>query len=170
MRQIIVGVAACVALVIVACSSSDEDTDLRAKATNGKGDASAAGSTSSSDKSGLETKDSSAPAPKTCSIDEGADACFACCEENHPGGAPVYDHALRTCLCAATACATECAASLCAATPTEPTEGDDCSTCIDDAVECEAQAEAACAASAACSALVDCIEESGCEPEVEGGT
>ena len=170
MRQIIVGVAAVVSIVIVACSSSDSSTNLGAKGTTTKGDASADASKSSSDKSELETKDSSAPPSTTCSKDQGADACFECCEAKNPNGAPAYDQAMRTCLCAASACATQCAESVCAATPTEPTDGDDCSTCIDDEVECEAQAEAACAANAACSALAACIEESDCEPDVDGGT
>ena len=167
MRQFIVGVAAFVSIVVVACSSSDEDTD-GAKATNTTGDASADGSTS--DKSGLGTKDSSAPSPKTCSISQGIDACYECCEANHPGGAEPYDETLRTCLCAASACATECAESVCATTPTDPVEGDACSTCINDAVDCEAKAGAACDASAACTALAECIDASGCEPAVDGGT
>lgn len=168
MRQVTVGVAAFVSIVIVACSSSDEDARLGAKVTNATRDASADGSTS--DKAGLGTKDGAAPSAMTCSIGEGVEACFECCEANHPGGAQPYDEALRTCLCAATACATACAASVCASDPTDPTEGDACWTCIDDAVECEAKAEAACDASAACTALAECIVASGCEPAVDNGT
>jgi len=59
---------------------------------------------------------------------------------------------------------------VCAATPTDPVEGDECSACINDAVECEAKAEAACDANAACVALTKCVEVSGCEPAVDGGT
>ncbi|MBX3208150.1 MAG: hypothetical protein KF764_24095 [Labilithrix sp.] len=157
-----------VPVIVVACSSSDLSTDLGGKDTKD-----AASAEASSD------KDADAPpAPKdtppvqagTCSASQGAEACFACCEEKNPNGAQVYDQAMHTCLCAPSACATECAETECAAQPVEPAPGDDCATCIDDATECAQAAETACAASAACGGLADCIEASGCEPEADGGT
>ncbi|HVH40718.1 MAG TPA: hypothetical protein VM925_00190, partial [Labilithrix sp.] len=125
--------------------------------------------------SGSTKEDASAPAPAgpakspaqpACSAAQGTDACYACCEDKHPGAAQVWDTAVNACICGTAACATECEETLCAATPVEPVAGDACSTCIAGATECETTADTACAANAGCTAFMQCVEASGCEPEV----
>lgn len=176
MRQFIVGVVGIAAIIIVAaCSSESEATGT--KRTNAKGNTVSDASTSDVDIKEKEANPppaaSAPPVPPTgaCSAKDGAEACFECCESKSPGGAQIYDQAFRECLCKPAACAVQCAQSECAATPTDPTPGDACSTCIENQAECEEKADQACAASAVCTALLQCLGASGCEAaEPDGGT
>ena len=172
MRKLIVGVVGGIAVIVAACGSDSEPAG--GNGTNAK--ANEASDASADDASDGNTPppgstNQNPPASSTCSVQNGADACFACCEAKAPGGAKVFDDAFRGCACKADACAEACAESECAAEPEDPEDGDACATCLDAQTDCEQAADDACAANAACAALADCIETSGCEQATpDGGT
>lgn len=172
MRQITVGVAGAIAIIIVACSGSDTAHEVNGRNANQSNAATPApdGGLDAPPEAPRPPAPAPAPSPAPrCSASQGADACYECCDAKSPGGADAHDQAMRTCVCAPAACATECAQSFCAAAPEEPADGDACATCLADATECEAQAEAACAANAACAAFADCVEASQCDAEADAG-
>lgn len=172
MRHFILGVVGLVATIVAACSSDSESTGTKGTpAKENLPDASAEVNEGSSP-SPAPTNPSQPPKQNTCSAQNGAEACFACCEAKSPGGAPVFDAVFRECACKPTACATQCAQSECSETPIDPVKGDLCWKCLKEQTECEEAADEVCAEDAACAALAQCIEASGCEEaeDPDGGT
>jgi hypothetical protein len=93
-----------------------------------------------------------------------AQACGACCLEKTPEALDASDKVYGDCVCAPTACGTECAASYCSEkeNQNEPTAA--CNTCLD-AKEpaCGDKADAVCNADPACKAADACLVTS-CKP------
>lgn len=174
MRRTIVGVTGVVAIIVAACSSDSETTGTKGATSKEStiSDASAPDAKADITPPPVPTNPNPPPAPPVCSAQNGADACFTCCETKSPGGAEVFDQAFRACVCKPTACSAQCAQSECAATPVDPEPGDICSTCLDEQTECEEAADEACSKNAACAAFAQCVETSGCEgaEASDGGT
>lgn len=100
-----------------------------------------------------------APTGGACSAEATADACFDCCDTKNPGGLEVDGQAFGQCACESPGvCAQACGSSYCAGN--QPTQA--CSTCLQNATQCETAAETACNANAACKAAIACIQQSGC--------
>ena len=173
MRHFILGVVGLVATIVAACSSDSESTGTKGTPSKENlSDASAPDVKEASTPPPAPSNPSPPPKQNTCSAQNGAEACFACCEAKSPGGAPVFDAVFRECVCKPTACAVQCAQSECSETPTDPVKGDLCSKCLEGQTECEEAADEACSENAACTALAQCIEASGCEEagDPDGGT
>lgn len=169
MRNIIVGVGVVgvASIIVVACSSSDSDTNPTDTKTSPAESSDASPAPSSTPTNPAPPPP---PPPSTCSNAQGEEPCFDCCDAKNPGGAEIFDQAMRTCACAEDVCATQCAESACAETPLEPVAGDECSECMAGAIACGEQAHTACIANAACARLSDCLDKNGCIPEEDGGT
>ncbi len=178
MRRWIVSVVGCAAVVVVACSGKsvptiEANTDPPAPASTAptaahdSGAAPTAPDTPSARAVSTPPSDAAAPVPAGCSPDQGVEACFDCCAAKNPGGAEVLDKAWLACVCAPKTCKAACKGSLCAPTPKDPKEGDDCEECLTDAVQCEDQATAACAKNKACSGFEACLAATKCDQAVD---
>jgi hypothetical protein len=121
--------------------------------------------------SGTTDTDSGATADEACAAEATLDACGKCCTTNHSAGYQVFANAIIKCACEGPtaggpgACATECAATLCAATPKQPDQA--CLACANASV----QTNGACQPPvvAACNANADCVDfQTNCMPGCEG--
>jgi hypothetical protein len=85
--------------------------------------------------------------------------CLTCCDDNFQAGVKRLDELLADCVCQE--CATECAASLCAATPSEPKMGDACDTCVSTSIDmggaCLMPTAVACTRDKICAPYATCI-------------
>ena len=151
------------ALAAVACRAAPEapgslDSDVKgtvppAKADKGKSSGSSGSSGSTTPTPTPITPD---PTAGTCSAKADGQACFDCCVAK--GDVKAHDAVEEiyfSCVCAATACATQCAASVCGDTQAAPTA--ECDACLktNDAA-CFKKADAACEASAGCKGISAC--------------
>lgn len=144
-----------------ASSSSSTSSTSSSSGSSGKGTStsSSSGSTSSSGSSGTSTSSSSGGGgDATCTAKADYDTCSGCCETNHSTGADTFYGALIDCLCGSSVCATQCATSLCAASPTNPPSGSACETCIQnkEQTSCQTPVSNACGADPDCVALDTC--------------
>jgi len=99
-----------------------------------------------------------------CSSSTSADDCTNCCFSAHQNGADVYQGAAGECACDQPgACATQCANSFCGQNGDMPQPGDACDRCLSGASDCISQALSACQADQDCQAMLDCIDQSGCQ-------
>lgn len=110
------------------------------------------------------------PAPSTpaaCTPGTDVNACFACCDTNHPQATLPWDDAFKTCACAAgSACQAACSATFCA--DQEPSAA--CEQCLSGQAmqTCADQANTACNGQPSCAAAVQCLD--GCEGAPPAGT
>jgi hypothetical protein len=105
-----------------------------------------------------------APATSDSDCRSQGTACIDCCSCFHQTGVTTFNTALETCVCQATVCGTQCAASLCATPVVQPATGDACDTCVNGAIAadagsgCNAKIVTACRADPDCIALLTCID------------
>lgn len=144
------------ALVLFACSSeAPSNTQQPAKPGT-------TGNTSNTD--------SNEPAPTAGSCGSAAkmDACFECCGNANPAAVQKLDTGWMACACAADKCGTQCAQSVCAATPKDPAQGDACETCLQAQNQaCGQAAVTACEADATCKKIFECEVAAKCESKPE---
>jgi hypothetical protein len=100
------------------------------------------------------------PATSACAASTTRDACFTCCEQEHPQGIPTLQQAFGNCVCGNGAgnCAAECGASFCAGAAPSAL----CEQCLDAADTCRVQADTACEQTPACDAMFQCDTASQC--------
>lgn len=145
------------ALAAVACSAAPDapgslDSDVKSTDPPVK-----TGGGSPSGSSGTTTPTPTPiPTAGTCSAKADGQACFDCCVAKGDVKAhDVVEEVYFSCVCAATACATQCAASVCGDTQAAPTA--ECDACLEaNDKGCFAKADAACEASAGCKAISAC--------------
>ena len=171
MRQIRFGVVIIASIVVWGCSAAPpgpvERSNDESKTPTSK--ESKTPSSTNETPSGSSSTPPPPATPGTCSAAQGADACYACCEEQNPG-ADIAAEVWFDCACQPTVCGTQCAQTVCSDDPTDPADGDACATCLETtAAQCDAQAEAACAADAGCTAAMQCMEASQCESAEDDG-
>lgn len=155
------------ALAAFACSSATPDTGTGA---GDKSDTPTSGK-KTGDKAPTTDTSPTTPAPSTPLADSAAcgskptsEACGDCCIAKNPTAYDAAGEVGYTCMCAAAACQTACAESICAATDNQNTPTAACKTCIDaNAKTCDDKAAAACAANADCKVVQDCFTTS-CDP------
>jgi hypothetical protein len=165
--RLVVGLSSLLALAAFACSGSSPEGGL-----GGSSKESNPPSKQAADKNPTTTDtDKATPAPSTppadtsaCGTKTTAAACGDCCIAKNPTAWEAADKVGFDCICAATACQTACAESVCAAADNqnEPTAA--CKTCLDDkGPACDDKATAACDANADCKAIDACLVAS-CDP------
>ena len=100
------------------------------------------------------------PPPAACTATATSDACFTCCEEQHPQGIPFLQQAFGNCVCGTGAgnCSAECGASFCAGAAPSAL----CEQCLDAADTCRVQSDTACEQNPACNAMFQCDTASQC--------
>ena len=150
-----------------ACSSTTTTVDngtpeggTSSEAGGGK-DSAAKDSSSTTD-----TDSSTTPmGDEACAAETTKTACGSCCVTNHAAGAKVIQDSVLACACMGTgtdagtpACMTECAATVCAATPANPDAT--CNTCLQASIAQGGKCQQA--ASDACTASTDCLAEQTC--------
>lgn len=112
-------------------------------------------------------KDSAPADPDEACYSQSASDCNNCCADNHTDGYDVYMGSIINCACKGTgasdskpACATECEATLCAATPANPDKA--CNDCLDAALAktgtCIGALQTDCTGSDACMSLISCAQ------------
>ncbi len=163
--RFVVGLSTVLALAAFACSGASPDTSVGSGTKSAKTPTPAKGDDTSS------TADPTTPGPSTALSDTSAcgskptsEACGDCCLAKTPTAFDAADDAGYACICAATACQTACAESICAAADNqnEPTAA--CKTCLDTSgPACDDKANAICDASADCKAASACMTTS-CAP------
>jgi hypothetical protein len=160
-----VALATVIALAAFACSSATEPGPIgrdtkktEPKPTAPEGENTPAASTPTTATPGTTT-----PAPAgVCGKKADANACFECCIEKDPAAFEAADKVWFDCACAADACKTACADSVCGTTDAEPNAA--CTTCLQQkGPACETQADAACQANAGCKAI-DACAQTECAP------
>lgn len=163
--------AAC-ALLAIACTTktttttTPPDTSTEQKPTDpvadkGSSSKTDAGSTSTGGSSGSSGSSGDAPSAPECSDTTDQQSCVQCCADGHQKGAQVYMGALLKCLCEASACATECKTTICAASPKNPDST--CETCMNSkSQDCGSAIETACTASTECLDFNQCATDADC--------
>lgn len=166
------GLASVTALVgsIAACSSTTTTETIVDGGTStseggGSKDAGKDTSTTVDEDSGTTTDPD-----KACAQEATLQACGQCCVTNHTAGYKVFQDALLDCACKGTGadggapCATECGATVCAATPKNPDQA--CNTCLQGSIG----QTGACndAVATACTANADCVAQQKCVTPCQG--
>ena len=109
-----------------------------------------------------DTDSSTTPPPSTgaCSTTTTRDACFTCCEQQHPQGIQVLQQAFSNCVCGNGAgnCAAECGGSFCAGAAASAL----CEQCLIAADTCRLQADTTCEQTPTCNAMFQCDTASQC--------
>ena len=100
------------------------------------------------------------PATGACAASTTRDACFTCCEQEHPQGIQVLQQAFGNCVCGAGAgnCAAACGNNFCAGAAPSAL----CEQCLDAADTCRLQADTTCQQTPACNAMFQCDTASQC--------
>lgn len=105
-----------------------------------------------------------------CAEEKTIDTCADCCGGSDSIAA--YEQAFTQCACEGP-CETQCASTLCAATPSEPDEAcDECFAGAETAAACHPAGAEACAKDARCNNFIACDEVAQClskEPDIDGG-
>lgn len=109
------------------------------------------------------TPDAGTPPPPptgACSASTTKEACFTCCEQQHPQGIQFLQQAFGNCACGTGAgnCSAECGGSWCAGAAPSAL----CEQCLNAADTCRLQADSACEQNATCNALFQCDSASQC--------
>jgi len=101
-----------------------------------------------------------------CGSKTSADDCYQCCFDAHPAGDEVQGKAYDECVCGTPGtCKTQCAKSYCSDNGPDPTPGDACDTCLNQADDgaCGQKAQTACDGNADCRAIDTCITNAKCD-------
>lgn len=160
-------------LVLFACSSEAPTGNTRGPSTaaNQNDDDGDKAPAKPGNTENTSNTDGAEPAPTgggSCGASANIDACFQCCGQANPAAVEKLDTSWMACACAADKCGTQCAPSVCAATPKDPAQGDACDTCLaaqDQA--CGQAASAACEADATCKKIFECEQTSKCDSKPE---
>lgn len=113
---------------------------------------------------GTTTPDAGTPPPPpangACASTTTMDACFTCCEQQHPQGIQILQQAFGNCACGTGAgnCSAECGGSWCAGAAPSAL----CEQCLNAADTCRLQADTACEQNATCNAMFQCDTASQC--------
>jgi hypothetical protein len=154
-------IATVIALAAFACSSAPETGSLGRDTKNTDPKPSSAPETDEKPVTGTQTPTpagtSTPAATGECGKKADGNACFECCVEKDPAAFEAADKVWFDCACAADACQTACAASICGTTDAEPNAA--CDTCLQQkGPACGAKADAACDANPACKAINTCAD------------
>jgi hypothetical protein len=162
-----------VALAAVACSGAPDPvpSSSSSKANTAGDTKTPSGSKTPASNSPSSPSSPSTPAPSTplsdtsaCGKKADANTCDECCLAGSPMAMDAADKAAGDCMCAAAACQTACAASVCSPTDNMNQPTDACGMCLDaHQQECGAKFDAVCNADAACKAANACMT-SQCDP------
>jgi len=153
---------------VAACSSTTTTETIIDGGTPASESDAAATQDSGKDTSTIEDDDAGTTNtdPDTaCAKETTPQACGQCCIGNHPSGSKVFQDSLLACACTGAGadggapCATQCAATACAATPMTPDSS--CSACLQGSIDqtgaCNAAVGKDCTASSDCLAQQKCI-------------
>ncbi len=162
-----------VALAAVACSGAPDPTPTSSSkkaSTAGDTNTPSTGSKTPAASNNGSSSSPSTPAPSTpladtsaCGKKADAMACGDCCLAGTPTALDAANKAEGDCYCAAAACQTACAASVCSNTDNMNAPAAACTTCLDaHDMECGAKFDAACT-SAECKAADSCLATQ-CDP------
>lgn len=167
-RAVLFGLSSIVTLagLVVACSSTttvtstDPGTDASTKETGTTGTPKDSGITTAPDDAGTTGDPDTA-----CGAEATLQACGTCCVTAHKAGYTVFQDSILACACKGTGadggapCATECAATICAATPANPDTA--CNTCLQGSIGmgggCQQQVSTDCTGNADCVAEQKCV-------------
>lgn len=160
--RFVVGLSTVLALAAFACSSSAPDTGL---GSGSKDDTPPSSAKKADDKTTTSDTDKTTPAPSTplsddkaCGAKPTADACGDCCIAKSPAAYDAASEVGYDCICAATACQTACAESICATAENQNAPTAACEACLDtNGQTCEDKFVAACNANADCKAVESCM-------------
>ena len=171
-RVVLFGLSSVVTLAgfVVACSSTTTvtgtDTPTPEAGTKETG-------TTAKDSSTTTTEDTGTGTPtgdEACGAETTLQACGTCCVTNHKTGYTVFQDSLLGCACKGTGsdggtpCATECATTICAASPKNPDAT--CNTCLQASIgaggACQEQV------TTDCSGNPDCLAEQTCVAQCKG--
>jgi hypothetical protein len=174
-----VTLATLVALATFACSGASAPSQDTGSGTGSqkKASTSKTGGTASDTGGSGDNKtaqDMTTPPPKTgtdtsglaatCAKKTTSQDCGQCCLGTTPNALDASDKVFGDCMCAPTACATQCAASVCSTMQNMNQPTAECSTCLqNNEMACGAKADATCNADAACKAAESCYE-TACAP------
>ena len=140
-----------------------DDPDASTTGDGGSSDTDAATSPKdgSSTPSGKDAQPSTPGSADKCSGQSSMQACQQCCAQEEQSAYGAFQNALLACGCKEGVCKTQCATTLCAATPQNPSA--ECQTCLGQSQSgaCRADMEKVCGAGGACAPFSQCVE-SGC--------
>lgn len=162
------GLSAVVALTgaVAACSSTTV-TSVDTSPEGGTAEGGAKDSGGGQDSSPIDTDTGTTSDPdQACAAMATLTTCGQCCATNHAAGYKVFQDSLIGCTCKGTGadggvgpCATQCATTICAATPASPDAT--CNMCLQTAVgsggSCNMQVGSDCTAAPDCLAQQKCI-------------
>jgi hypothetical protein len=168
--RLAVSVSTVLALAAFACSSApstDIGTGTPTKNATKTGDKPGTGNSTGTTPGGNTTD----PAPSTplqdtkaCGQKTTSKACGDCCLASAPTALDAADQVWGECICAATACQTECSASICSTTDTQAAPTAACDSCLmAKGQACEDKAATTCDADPKCKAAHACIV-TNCDP------
>ena len=172
-RAVLFGLSSIVSLagLVVACSSTTTVTGTDTPTP--EGGTKETGTTTPKD-SGTTTEEDTGTGTGTgdtaCGKEATLQECGTCCITNHKSGYTVFQNSLLGCACKGTGadagapCATDCASTICAATPKQPDAT--CNTCLQGSVAmggaCQQQV------SDDCTADTDCVAQQKCVSQCQG--
>jgi hypothetical protein len=97
-----------------------------------------------------------------CAASTTRDECGQCCDEQNPAAVDAWGALWDACVCAPTACATQCGTSYCGPAGDAPTA--ECSDCISaNTSACTTKANTACPGDTKCAPLTACETASQCK-------
>lgn len=159
----------------IGCSSQPAAT-IQGGATNHAASGSsgaATGSTAPSGGSGAATgaaaPDASAASSDSSCAELSSDACWTCCNNNHPTGSQTYQSAFQVCTCAPPngtlgACQVPCAQTDCSSDPDAGSSvtGDPCDLCEQASLNSEEAGACVDPVNTACTPIADCVQFVNC--------
>lgn len=163
-------VAACSSTTTTTSSNPSEPEDAGAKKTPAANTNS--GNSGSSGDAGSST-DTDTPAETCKSKSTDMSSCQECCFQQETDASNWFQDEMMKCWCApatksdagadagaASSCADACKDSLCAATPSNPKDGDACTACLKGAAgqACSESVSKACVTETTCKPLVKCVQ------------
>ena len=167
-RAVFFGLSSIVTLtgLVVACSSTVTGTDTSTPEAGTKETGSTVKDSGATEDTGTGTTTDDTACGKETTLQ----ACGTCCVANHKSGYTTFQSSLFACACKGTGadggapCATDCASTICAATPKNADAT--CNTCLQASIStggaCQEQLTTDCTADA------DCVAEQSCVTQCKG--
>jgi hypothetical protein len=113
------------------CSSGTTGTGGSGSTLGGSSSGGSSGGSGSGNESSSGSRGDGGPTDMTCANQTTNATCQQCCAQVHTSGYQTFANALLQCACGNTGgCATVCGMSACASSPSAPSPGDACDTCI----------------------------------------
>lgn len=146
-----------------ACSSTTRvDTEAvdSGATTDDAGPKATTDASGSSDASKTTPKDGSPSTPTSadkCAASPAMQSCQQCCAESEQTAYAAFQTALLKCGCQDTVCKTQCATTICAATPAQPNA--ECQTCLGQSQSgaCKTDIEKVCSGTGTCAPFAECV-------------